>query len=211
MFFEILLIVGEGITETPAIRFISGALAGSLACAASYPIDLVRVRLVVDSHGTYRGISGAFASILKEDGVRGLYRGLTASLLVVTPNLALTYSVYGTVKSYTLDLKHPLLTQVQDDGRQTITFAGSLLCGSVSGLISSTLLFPADVVRRLLQVQGFNFRKPVAPTSTDIATLGGEQQKLGAFETARNIFRKNGFRGFYRGFLPEMLKVWHCC
>jgi hypothetical protein len=67
--------VDKQVTESPTIRFIAGAIAGSIACASCYPLDLVKTRLIVDSHGNYRGIVGALTSIVKKDGVVGLYKG----------------------------------------------------------------------------------------------------------------------------------------
>jgi hypothetical protein len=64
------------VTETPMIRFAAGAIAGSIACAACYPLDLVKTRLIVDSHGNYRGIAGALTTIVRQDGVSGLYKGM---------------------------------------------------------------------------------------------------------------------------------------
>lgn len=196
--------------ESPIIRFTAGAIAGSIACAACYPLDLVKTRLIVDSHGKYRGILGALTTILKNDGIQGLYKGLTASLCVVVPTLALSYSAYGTIKSAALKSEHPFLSQ-QVDGRETITMAGGLLCGSLSGVISSSFTFPADLVRRQLQVQGFNFQNPSSTTSNvaDVQSTFSlqQQQKVGSFRIAQDIYRSAGIRGFFRGFFPELLKV----
>ena len=190
------------------IRFIAGAVAGSIACAACYPLDLVKTRLIVDSHGRYRGIVGALSSIVRTDGVLGLYKGLTASMLVVVPTLALSYSAYGTIKAFALNSKYTFLSH-QVDGRPTITVTGGLLCGSLSGIISSACTFPADLVRRQLQVQGFNFQNPSSSSASTNATALPQQisQKVGSYQIARGIYRSSGFRGFFRGFLPEILKV----
>lgn len=66
------------------IRFAAGAIAGSIACAACYPLDLVKTRLIVDSHGNYRGIAGALTTIVRQDGVSGLYKGMEHICLFVS-------------------------------------------------------------------------------------------------------------------------------
>lgn len=190
--------------ETPIIRFVAGAVAGSVACAACYPLDLVKTRLTVDSHGHYRGIMGALSTIVRHDGGSGLYRGLTASMVVVVPTLALSYSAYGTIKALALNSDHRYLSK-EVDGRQTITFMGGLLCGSLSGIISSAFTFPADLVRRQIQVQGFHYKNSMPSASQRKAIP--LQQKPGSVQIIREIYRSSGVRGFFRGFLPEILKI----
>jgi hypothetical protein len=75
----------------------------------------------------------------------------------------------------------------------------------VAGIISTVFTFPADLVRRQLQVQGFNFQSKASAISADSVPLA--QSKTGFFQIALNIYRSSGMRGFYRGFFPEILKV----
>lgn len=53
--------------------------------------------------------------------------------------------------------------------------------------------FPLDLVRRRMQLEGAGGRARV--------------YKTGLFGTFRHIFRSEGFRGLYRGILPEYYKV----
>jgi hypothetical protein len=47
---------------------------------AIYPLELVRTRLAVCPAGHYRGILDCFSRVLREEGHRAFYRGLTPSL-----------------------------------------------------------------------------------------------------------------------------------
>lgn len=112
----------------------------------AYPLDLIRTRLAVQTtHIYYTGIGNAFRTILKDEGSRGLYKGIGGSLAQVGPNLALNYCAYETLRSYWL-ASHP--------EKDSPGIAGSLLCGGVSGFVSSTVTFPVDLVRRRMQLQG---------------------------------------------------------
>lgn len=112
----------------------------------AYPLDLIRTRLAVQrDHIYYTGIGNAFKTIFRDEGLRGLYKGIGGSLAQVGPNLALNYCAYETLRSYWL-AHHP------DQVSPGIT--GSLICGGVSGLLSSTATFPVDLVRRRMQLQG---------------------------------------------------------
>ena len=49
-------------------------------------------------------IAHALRTIARDEGMFGLYRGLGATLLQVTPSLAINYTAYGTLRSHWLEL-----------------------------------------------------------------------------------------------------------
>jgi len=166
-----------------ARRLCAGGIAGLSACALAYPLDLVRTRLAAQTtQHYYRGINHALATIVRDEGMVGLYRGLGATLLQVGPSLAINYAAYETTRSAWL---------ARTD-RTTPSVGMSLACGSVAGLLSSTLTFPLDLVRRRLQLQGQAGSRRVYPSY------------LGAF---KDIVRTEGVGGLYAGILPEYYKV----
>ncbi|KAF5181715.1 mitochondrial substrate carrier family protein B-like, partial [Thalictrum thalictroides] len=75
----------------------------------------------------YRGIAHALRTICRDEGFLGLYKGLGASLLGVGPNIAISFSVYETLRT-SWQLRRP----------QDSTVLVSLACGSLSGIASST-------------------------------------------------------------------------
>lgn len=75
----------------------------------------------------------------------GMYKGLGGSLVQVGPNLALNFCAYETLKAY-------WMARHQDQASPNI--AGSLVCGGLSGFVSSTATFPIDLVRRRMQLEG---------------------------------------------------------
>ncbi|KAI9079584.1 hypothetical protein K1719_038411 [Acacia pycnantha] len=171
------------VSSEPFVHFIGGGLAGITAASATYPLDLVRTRLAAQrSTMYYRGISHAFSTICREEGFLGLYKGLGATLMGVGPSIAISFSVYETLRSF-------WKSQRPNDS----TVMVSLACGSLSGIASSTATFPLDLVRRRMQLEGAAGRARVYNT--------------GLFGTFRYIFRTEGLRGLYRGILPEYYKV----
>ncbi|XP_057804094.1 mitochondrial adenine nucleotide transporter ADNT1-like isoform X3 [Salvia miltiorrhiza] len=119
---------GENISTDLCIRLLGGGLAGVTAASATYPLDLVRTRLTAQTNVIYyRGIFHSLRTICKEEGFLGLYKGLGPTLLGVGPNLAISFSVYDTARSY-WQLHRP----------QDSIILASLACGSLSGVASST-------------------------------------------------------------------------
>ncbi|CAN1173910.1 Mitochondrial adenine nucleotide transporter ADNT1 [Linum perenne] len=110
------------------VHFLGGGMAGVTAATATYPLDLVRTRLAAQTNVIYyRGIGHALKTICKEEGVLGLYKGLGATLLGVGPNIALSFSVYESLRSLW-----------QSHRPDDPTVGVSLACGSLSGIASST-------------------------------------------------------------------------
>ncbi|XVE99656.1 hypothetical protein REPUB_Repub03eG0218400 [Reevesia pubescens] len=174
---------GENMSANLCIHFIGGGLAGITAASAMYPLDLVRTRLAAQTNVTYyTGISHALQTICKEEGVLGLYKGLGATLLGVGPNIAISFSVYEGLRSFW-----------QSQRPHDSTVLVSLSCGSLSGIASSTAIFPLDLIRRRKQLEGAGGRARVYTTVL--------------FGTFKHIFQTEGFRGLYRGILPEYYKV----
>ena len=70
-------------------------------CLQSYPLDLVRTRLTAQTTDHYyQGIYSTVRTIIRDEGMRGLYRGLGATLGQVTPALAVNYAAYESLRAY---------------------------------------------------------------------------------------------------------------
>ncbi|KAL4364601.1 hypothetical protein AHAS_Ahas07G0022400 [Arachis hypogaea] len=173
----------DNVSADLCIQFVGGGLAGITASASTYPLDLVRTRLAAQTNTTYySGIFNALQTISKEEGIFGLYKGLGTTLLTVGPSIAISFTVYESMRSYW-----------QSNRPNDSAAVVSLACGSLSGIASSTATFPLDLVRRRKQLEGAGGRARV--------------YTMGLFGMFRHIIRTEGLRGLYRGILPEYYKV----
>lgn len=184
-------------TDPPKMfRLLSGAIAGSTACVACYPLDLVRTRLTTELPGKeqYQGISDAFRKILQKEGFQGLYSGLGPTLLVAVPNFSISYTVYGSLKEYVLDddLFYNLRKIDAKTGEESLGIQLSLLCGAASGTLATLVTFPFDTIRRRMQIQNLHL---------------DAEHRLTARQHVTNLFKNEGIYGIYRGLTPELMKV----
>ena len=87
-----------GNVATAAIGAFSGAFGSSIV----YPINLLRTRLqsqgTVIHPPTYTGIQDVAVKTVRQEGWRGLFKGLTPNLLKVVPAVSITYVVYENSK-----------------------------------------------------------------------------------------------------------------
>jgi solute carrier family 25 phosphate transporter 23/24/25/41 len=80
-----------------------GATSGALGATIVYPLNVLRTRLQTQGTAmhppTYTGIVDVATKTVRNEGVRGLYKGLTPNLLKVAPALSITWVCYENMKS----------------------------------------------------------------------------------------------------------------
>ncbi|KAM4603294.1 mitochondrial adenyl nucleotide antiporter SLC25A23 [Polymixia lowei] len=88
----------QGLAD-PGVMVLVGCGAISSTCGqlASYPLALIRTRM--QAQASVKGapqlsMMGLFQNIVTQDGVAGLYRGLSPNLLKVIPAVSISYVVY---------------------------------------------------------------------------------------------------------------------
>ena len=222
--------------ESPLTRFVCGASAGGTACFACYPLDLVRTRLTVmktpsSSGSIFGSIISTMQSIVRTEGIIGLYRGVLVSVCVTTPTFGISFCVYGTVREKILSLNSSY-NICKDASSGKLSAYGSMLCGAMSGITSSLIMFPADSIRRRMQVSGFLNRPSTinVPENSNSAINFAEENSKNNKNSSSTINKKldetkstsakfcvnselfkvlkgDGIRGLYRGIIPELLKV----
>lgn len=70
---------------------LSGAIGGACLVAVGHPFDLLKVKLQTENHNS---LVALLRAILNDHGLRGLYRGVSAPLLGVTPIFAICFWGY---------------------------------------------------------------------------------------------------------------------
>lgn len=175
------------------------AAGGGSACLAvlfCYPLDVVKTRLITQTkRDYYNGIVDALRKIYRDEGVRGLYRGLSMSIISVVPSLALNFALYEEFSLFYSGLGAP-------------PFMHSLLAGGSSGATSSTLLFPVDLLRRQMQMVGLGGRPRVYANVFQavrhVYRVGARSHDASVGSILRPFL---GLREFFRGLVPELTKV----
>ncbi|XP_059056031.1 mitochondrial coenzyme A transporter SLC25A42 [Achroia grisella] len=124
----------------PALLALAGSLAGVTSQSMTYPLDLARARMAVTSADHYRTLRAVFTTVVREEGVRTLYRGYWATVLGVIPYAGVSFYTYDT-------LKHKYLEHF---GREQGALVNVAL-GGAAGALAQTASYPLDIVRRRLQ------------------------------------------------------------
>ncbi|OMO79704.1 Endoplasmic reticulum-adenine nucleotide transporter [Corchorus capsularis] len=187
---------------TPVLRLGAGACAGIIAMSATYPMDMVRGRLTVQTDKSprqYRGIIHALSTVLKEEGPRALYRGWLPSVIGVVPYVGLNFAVYESLKDWLIKTKPFGLVEDNELGVTT-----RLACGAAAGTVGQTVAYPLDVIRRRMQMVGW---KDAASVVTGDGKTKAPLEYTGMVDAFRKTVRYEGFGALYKGLVPNSVKV----
>ncbi|XP_041034244.1 solute carrier family 25 member 44a isoform X2 [Carcharodon carcharias] len=155
-----------------------------------YPAALIRTRLQVQkgkSH--YHGTFDAFFKILRAEGVRGLYRGFPLNTLTLI-------SGQGYITTYEL-------VRMYVSNYSNNNAIKSLVAGGAASLVAQSIIVPIDIISQHLMVAGHDGdlgRFKLSSTDGKYKRAFGQTQ-----EVITQIFRIDGPKGFYRGYLASLL------
>ncbi|KAJ1413791.1 Mitochondrial carrier protein [Sesbania bispinosa] len=187
---------------TPVLRLGAGACAGIIAMSATYPMDMVRGRITVQTEKSpyqYRGMFHALSTVLREEGPRALYKGWLPSVIGVIPYVGLNFAVYESLKDWLIKSKPFGLVQ---DSELSVTTR--LACGAAAGTVGQTIAYPLDVIRRRMQMVGWNH-------AASVVTGDGRGkvplEYTGMVDAFRKTVRYEGFGALYKGLVPNSVKV----
>lgn len=77
---------------------ISGGVGGVVLWTAIFPLDLIKSRIQVENLNT--PMFSVMFDIIRKDGIRGLYKGLTPTLLRTFPSTGALFVAYEYSKDY---------------------------------------------------------------------------------------------------------------
>ncbi|XP_033943735.1 solute carrier family 25 member 45 [Pseudochaenichthys georgianus] len=169
----------QGKDPSAAHVFAAGCFSGFVQVFVCVPIDLVKVRLQGQTTtARYRGPVHCVATILKEEGPRGLFRGGLALAMRDIPCFGLYFLPYEVTRK-----------ALTESGKEPGTFA-ILMAGGVAGVVTWAFATPMDVVKARLQMSG-----------------AGGREYSGVLHCMRVSFREEGVRVFFKGLTLNSLRA----
>lgn len=143
--------------EPPSYKGVAlgGFGTGALQSLILSPVELLKIRLQLKQNphmglSTEKGPVNLAKTILKTEGLRGLYRGLTITVLRDAPAHGLYFWTY----EYIREKLHPGCRKTGQESLNTMLVAGGL-----AGVASWVSCYPLDVVKTRLQAQTISSMK----------------------------------------------------
>jgi solute carrier family 25 folate transporter 32 len=198
---------------------LAGAAGGFTSGVVTCPLDVIKTKLQaqggfraqqatpVRGPGTvvYQGMLGTARVIWREDGLRGMYRGLGPIILGYLPTWAVWFTVYG--KSKEFFAKHNgmvgevlidmLMLTYCLENQNIINFWSSIIAGASSTMVTN----PIWVIKTRLMSQ-------VSVKSTANGARPPWHYRS-TFDAAKKMYRTEGILSFYSGLTPALLGLTH--
>ncbi|KAI1455942.1 mitochondrial carrier [Annulohypoxylon moriforme] len=172
---------GEKAVTSSIRSFAAGGFGGICAVVVGHPFDLVKVRLQTADKGVYSSAIDVVRKSVARDGLRrGLYAGVSAPLVGVTPMFAVSFWGYDVGQRIVTSLSSP-------SPNGTLSIAQISTAGFLSAVPMTAITAPFERVKVILQVQGQRL-KP-----------GEEPKYKGGLDVVRQLYREGGARSVFRG------------
>lgn len=162
------------------------AIAGFLTLSITNPIWVVKTRMVLQAPSgekVYRGLWHGLRRIAHREGLRGLYSGYVPGIFGVSHGV-IQFISYEKMKEqyYTRN------SYVQDEKLGVVPY---IALSAVSKVLAVGATYPYQVVRSRLQ--------------------DASCQYSGSWDIIRRTFINEGWQGFYKGIVPNLIRVTPAC
>lgn len=159
-----------------AKAFLCGGIAGGFSRTVTAPLERLKILYMTTyTESKPPGIWIGLKDIYKRYGLTGLFRGNSVSIMMNVLEQGLRFSIIDYSKK-----------KLQDENGE-LKPKQFLLIGVLTGVLSTLILFPLDVVR--------------------IRLLSSEGDKHIVINKFLKIYSTSGIRGFYSGFTPHLVSV----
>jgi solute carrier family 25 folate transporter 32 len=204
---------GDDVPLSSIENFQLACASGAVMVFLTNPIWLIKLRMQLQMKKTsermkgvqkpYKGLLHAASTIIKEEGYLGLYKGAGAALLL-TSHGGIQFVVYEALrKNY-----HYSRAQRDENGNDSPVLerleksVGYLSMGSIAKVVAGTTTYPLQVVKARMQQ-----RSEMVEVTSDGNIRMVRRDYVGITETIRRIWLKEGASGFFKGCVPNVLRV----
>ncbi|XP_037533075.1 mitochondrial folate transporter/carrier [Nematolebias whitei] len=169
-------------------NLVAGLSGGVVSTLVLHPLDLVKIRFAVSDglelRPKYSGMLHCMKSVWHQEGLRGLYQGVTPNVWGAGASWGFYFFFYNAIKGYT------------KEGRQDELSAGEhLVSAAEAGILTLIITNPIWVTKTQIVLQ-YNSDQT-------------SKQYKGMVDALVKIYRNEGVPGLYRGFVPGLFGTSH--
>ncbi|KAK6197344.1 mitochondrial aspartate/glutamate carrier protein Aralar/Citrin [Scheffersomyces amazonensis] len=167
----------------------AGSSAGACQVIFTNPLEIVKIRLQMQGNvkklGEIPHKHLSATSIIKQLGLKGLYKGASACLLRDVPFSAIYFPTYANLKKYMFGFDPN-----DTSSKKKLSTWQLLVSGALAGAPSAFFTTPADVIKTRLQVESKQH----------------EVKYRGIGHAARVILKEEGLGAFFKGSLARVFR-----
>ncbi|XP_007898469.1 calcium-binding mitochondrial carrier protein SCaMC-2-B isoform X1 [Callorhinchus milii] len=123
-------------------QLVAGGGAGAVSRTCTAPLDRLKVLMQVHaSKANSMCIAGGFGHMIKEGGLRSLWRGNGINVIKIAPESALKFMAYEQIK------------RLIGSNQETLGIQERLIAGSLAGAIAQSTIYPMEVLKTRLALR----------------------------------------------------------
>ncbi|XP_066479184.1 solute carrier family 25 member 32 [Tiliqua scincoides] len=169
---------------------VAGMSGGVISTLVLHPLDLVKIRFAVSDglelRPKYNGILHCLSSIWKREGLRGLYQGVTPNMWGAGASWGLYFFFYNAIKAYK-----------KEDKLESLGATEHLVSAAEAGAMTLCITNPIWVTKTQLVLQ------------YEAGVDSSKRQYKGMLDALMKIYKYEGIRGLYKGFVPGLFGTSH--
>ena len=189
--------------EAAWVHMCAAANAGIITGTATNPIWVIKTRLQLDknraertgslSNRQYKNSLDCIKQTMRAEGVKGLYRGLSASYLGVTES-TLQWVLFEQVKIYLRQREERIVASGRErtSWDNTVRWTGNFAGAGAAKFFAAIITYPHEVVRTRLRQ---------APQKD------GRMKYTGIVQCFKTIWKEEGMVSLYGGLTPHILRT----
>ncbi|MGH0116398.1 UNVERIFIED_CONTAM: hypothetical protein FKN15_035702 [Acipenser sinensis] len=169
------------------VHMCSAGFAAFVTNSLMNPIWMVKTRMQLERR--VRGVKQMNALqcakyVYQSEGIRGFYRGLTASYAGISETI-ICFVIYESLKKNLGDLRLSSPTRKSNE-KGASDFLGLMIAAAFSKGCASCIAYPHEVIRTRLREEGSKYKY--------------------FFQTARLVAIEEGYPAFYRGLIAQLIR-----
>jgi hypothetical protein len=189
--------------------FLIGSISGIISTFAVFPLEVIKLRIGATDKNKCPGILKTTKNIYREPrGIVNFYSGLEASTCSAMASNGILLFCYEKLK-------------ILFTGKNSIDNAKYLgttkiaLIGSLSAIISSTIIYPFQIVQARMIIHNLkkhevNLIKPTFFENNKNFNVNNKMSKFNGTKfimSINTISQVEGIKGFYKGYIPAIVKL----
>ncbi|XP_056095663.1 solute carrier family 25 member 33 [Rhinichthys klamathensis goyatoka] len=177
---------GFFVPNSAVVHISSAGFAAFITNSLMNPIWMVKTRMQLERKERGEKKMNALQCaryVYKTEGIRGFYRGLTASYAGISETM-ICFLIYETLKKYLAQSR--FTTPATDTEKGASDFLGLMFAAAFAKGCASCIAYPHEVIRTRLREEGSKYKY--------------------FFQTARLVAVEEGYAAFYRGLIPQLIR-----
>ncbi|GAA6061169.1 hypothetical protein JCM10212_005755 [Sporobolomyces blumeae] len=180
-------------------HLLASASSGVVTAIITNPLWVVKTRMYTTSASSpkaYKGVLHGLYTLCREEGFRGMSKGMTLALIGVS-NGAIQFMTYEELKKWRVESRRKRLgAGISEEEVKKLSNLEYILMSGSAKLVAIAITYPYQVIRSRIQYQ---------PTISRLSNLDKPYTSIP--DVIRRTYANEGLRGFYKGIATNAVRI----